>query len=124
MLVAAGGVEEVIKAFRAFPENAKVVEQGCLVIRNVTNGRDDMKDKLVAAGVIDEVIKALRAFPAKSEIIKHGSVAIYFLADGSKDRKDKLVAAGVKPLLEAALNNKTLTQEARDQAKDVLGELV
>ena len=124
-MVAAGVIEAVVKSLRSFPANADVVHNGCWVIRNFSNRNNDTNDKLMAAGAIDKVIKALRAFPDNSEIIKQGSIAIYNLSCfGKQSIIGKIVAAGAKPLLEAALKNKTLTQEARDQAKDALGKLV
>ena len=119
-LVAVGAIEEVVKALRAFLDNVEIVRRGCMVIGSLSGG--DRFDKLAKAGAIEEVIKAMRTFPDNAEIVEQACMAVYFLS-GSIDRNAILLAAGVKPLIEAALNNDTLTQKARDEAKDALDKL-
>ena len=122
-LVAAGAIEEVINALRAFPEDPEFVQRVCSSICNFATRSDNICDKLVAAGAVDEIINALRAFPGDAEVVKQGCAAILYISYGSDDRKDTIVAAGAKPLLEAALNNETLTQKARDKAEEALDRL-
>ena len=119
-LVAAGTIEVLIKALRAFPVNAEINQYGCLAIANLAGDNHDRADKLVAGGVIGDVINALQFFPENTGVVKWGCIAIHNLAIDSNDRKDRLVASGAKTLLEAALNNHVLAQEARDEAKDAL----
>ena len=122
--VAAGAIDEVIKVLQAFPANAEVAEKGCKALASFAVGGNDRKDKLVAAGAIDEVVKDLRAFPSHSELVRYGCRVIGSTAHGSSGRKTKVLAAGAKSLVETALKNKALAQNARDEAKDALSKLL
>ena len=125
-VLAAGAAEAVIKSLQSFPTNPDVAINGCWAITNLAGGRncEGRKGKLEAAGAMEEVIKALKAFPDHTKVVEMSCFAIGNLARGSNDRKKKLLTAGAKPLVEIALNNKALTQEARDKAKIALNELV
>eukprot|EP01041_Mallomonas_annulata_P000121 gene121-181_t len=98
--------------------NTKLVEHGCWSVTNLA-GNKDINIKLGTVGICEIVLDALKIHGEVSDLAKRGCMAIYNLSENVANR-DRIVLAGGKGVLRVLADDSTLSDAARNEAKEAL----
>ena len=73
---AAGAIEAVVHALRAFPTNAAIQEAGCGALANIGWSRAELQQRARGTGAVELCQAAQRAFPSHAGVQKYARLAI------------------------------------------------
>ena len=88
-----GGIEDVLRSMRMYPQDAGIQEHGCMALLNLAYNNTDNEVKIVKAGGIEAIISAMKAHPGEAKVQEEACRALGSLAYNA-DNKVKIANAG------------------------------
>ncbi|OSX69082.1 hypothetical protein BU14_1890s0001, partial [Porphyra umbilicalis] len=122
-ILAAGGVQAVLKLLAAHPESATVADDAVSILRNVAAAGEDAPLEVGRCGGVEAVVRAMKAFPAHGGVLEKGCAALRYLCF-LPDNRDRVATAGGVDLLVAALGGPLSTPKAVESTLLALGNAI